>query len=261
MNANSKEVVQLTAWAAILGGIFAYLNVGFMLVVTQGDMNLSLQGAYMLTASAQVREFFRWSMLADVLGFYLPLLIIGGYFWASFRDRAGALGDMAVLAIVVYVILGVAGASLQLAVLNPLASLHAEGGDAAKAAAEAAAAEEARLAAQAAEQELTCSPTQLLHRGLNFGWRQALFFRRLRAEMCRRPAGRDNSEHRRITQLEAGVGAGFGREDQRDRAGQREGLQGRRIAPTRVPAPEERRHDPSADGRRRRTRHLHIQPE
>ena len=68
----------------------------------------------------------------------VPLLIIGGYFWASFRDRAGALGDMAVLAIVVYVILGVAGASLQLAVLNPLASLHAEGGDAAKAAAEAA---------------------------------------------------------------------------------------------------------------------------
>ncbi|MCQ4312792.1 hypothetical protein NAV33_12905 [Pseudomonas stutzeri] len=138
MNVNSKEVAQLTAWAAILGGVFAYLNVGFMLAVTQGDMNLSLQGGYMLTASAQVREFFRWSMLADVLGFYLPLLIIGGYFWASFRDRAGALGDMAVLAIVVYVILGVAGASLQLAVLNPLASLHAEGGETAKVAAEAA---------------------------------------------------------------------------------------------------------------------------
>ena len=138
MNANSKEVVRLTAWAAIVGGIFAYLNVALMVVATKGDMGITLQGASMLTLPAESREFFRLSMFADVLGFYLPLIAIGAYFWASFRDKAGPLGDMAVLAILLYVILGITGASVQLAALNPLAQLHAEGGEATKAAAEAA---------------------------------------------------------------------------------------------------------------------------
>jgi hypothetical protein len=70
MNANSKDVVQVIAWAAILAGIF----LGFMLMVAKDDMELSLQGACMLTSSAEVREVFRWSMLADVLGFYVVLI-------------------------------------------------------------------------------------------------------------------------------------------------------------------------------------------
>ncbi|GLZ87012.1 hypothetical protein Pres01_30630 [Metapseudomonas resinovorans] len=136
MNTCSNEAVRVTAWAAILGGIFAYLNVGFMVMVTHGDMALTLHGASMLTLSAEARQYFRLSMFADVLGFYLPLLAIGGYLWNRFRSEAGALGDMAVLAITTYVVLGVVGAGLQLAVLNPLAELHAAGGEAAKAAAE-----------------------------------------------------------------------------------------------------------------------------
>lgn len=134
MNANSKEVIRLTAWAAILGGVFAYLNVGFMLMVTQGDMGVSQDGAAMLGFPAQTREFFRLSLLADILGFYLPVLVIGGYLWSSFREEAGTLGDIAVLAIALYVTLGVIGAALQLSVLNPLADVHSAGGEAAKAA-------------------------------------------------------------------------------------------------------------------------------
>ncbi len=136
MNTCSNEAVRVTAWAAILGGIFAYLNVGFMIMVTHGDMAVTLQGASMLTLPAEVRAYFRLSMFADILGFYLPLLAIGGYLWHRFRNEAGALGDMAVLAITTYVVLGVVGAGLQLAVLSPLAELHAAGGEAAKAAAE-----------------------------------------------------------------------------------------------------------------------------
>ena len=134
MNSNSKEAVRVTAWAAILGGIFAYLNVGFMLMVTQGDMSVSLDGAAMLAFPAETREFFRLSMLADILGFYLPVLVIGGYLWSAFREEAGTLGDIAVLAIALYVALGVIGAALQLSVLNPLAEIYAAGGEAAKAA-------------------------------------------------------------------------------------------------------------------------------
>lgn len=136
MNNLSNEAVRVTAWAAILGGLFAYLNVGFMLMVTHGDMTVTLDGAQMLSLPAQLRQYFRLSMFADLLGFYLPLLVIGGYLWRAFREQAGALGDMAVLAITTYVVLGVVGAGLQLSVLNPLAELHQGGTPAVQAAAE-----------------------------------------------------------------------------------------------------------------------------
>lgn len=136
MNTCSNGAERFTAWAAILGGIFAYLNIVFMVILTRADMALTLQGAWMLTLPAEAREYFRLSMFADVLGFYLPVLAIGGYLWNRFRNEAGAKGDMAALAITTYVVLGVTGASLQLAVLNPLADLHVAGGEAAKAAAE-----------------------------------------------------------------------------------------------------------------------------
>ncbi|MDU9393932.1 hypothetical protein [Pseudomonas sp. zfem002] len=136
MNSNSNDAVRITAWAAILGGLFAYLNVSFMLMVTHGDMTVTLDGAQMLSLPAEQRQFFRLSMFADLLGFYLPLLVIGGYLWRTFREQAGALGDMAALAIATYVILGVVGAALQLSVLNPLAALHQSGAPAVQAAAE-----------------------------------------------------------------------------------------------------------------------------
>lgn len=136
MSDHSNEAVRVTAWAAILGGFCAYLNVAFMVAVTGGDMAVTLRGTVMLTLSADMRQLFRLSMLADLFGFYLPLLAIGGYLWHRFRAEAGALGDMAALAILLYVALGMIGASLQLAVLTPLARLHAAGGEAARVAAE-----------------------------------------------------------------------------------------------------------------------------
>ncbi|OWJ88961.1 hypothetical protein B6S59_31970 [Pseudomonas sp. A46] len=136
MKTCTNEAERLTAWVAIAGGIFAYLNIIFMVILTRADMSLTLDGGWMLTLPAEAREYFRLSMFADVLGFYLPVLVIGGYLWNRFRDEAGAKGDMAVLAITTYVVLGVTGASLQLAVLNPLAELHAAGSEAVKAAAE-----------------------------------------------------------------------------------------------------------------------------
>lgn len=138
MNSYSNEAARFTAWASIIGGIFAYLNVGLMLTVTQGDMAVTLQGETMLTLPPQIRQCFRLSMFADILGFYLPLLAIGAYCWRAFREEAGTLGDMAVLAIATYVVLGVTGACLQLSVLNPLAELHQAGGEAVRAGAEAA---------------------------------------------------------------------------------------------------------------------------
>jgi len=92
----------------------------------------------MLALPMEARELFRWGMLADILGFYLPLLAIGSYVWRTFRDEAGVLGDAALLAIVVYVVLGLVGAAIEQAIVDPLAQLHAAGSDAVRAATESA---------------------------------------------------------------------------------------------------------------------------
>jgi len=126
---------RFTAWSAIVGGVFAYLNVALVLMATGGNTDLLFQGATMLALPAQTRELFRWGMFADILGFYLPVLVIGAWLRHRFRASAGLPGDVALLAITLYTVLG---AAVQIAALNPLAQMHAGGGEAARAAAEAA---------------------------------------------------------------------------------------------------------------------------
>jgi hypothetical protein len=138
MNPTPDNARRFTAWSAILGGVFAYLNVTLAVMATGGDFAATLHGATMLAAPTETRDLFRWAMCADVLGFYLPVLVIGGYLWHRFRAEGGALGDMAALAITLYAVLGIAGAAMQMAVLDPLAHLHAGGDATVKAAAEAA---------------------------------------------------------------------------------------------------------------------------
>ncbi len=138
MSTQLQGAERFTAWAAILGGVFAYLNIILMVALTGGDMALTMQGGWMLGLNQFDRELFRLSMFADVLGFYLPVLAIGGYLWNRFRASAGVMGDIGMMAITVYVMLGLAGASLQLAALSPLTSLHLAGDASVKAGAEAA---------------------------------------------------------------------------------------------------------------------------
>lgn len=138
MNLTHDTAARFTAWSAIVGGVFAYLNVSLVLMATGGDTGLLFRGDAMLSLPTEMRELFRWGMFADILGFYLPVLVIGAHLWRRFRDRAGLRGDVALLAITLYTVLGIAGAAMQLAVLHPLAQLHAGGNETVKAAAEAA---------------------------------------------------------------------------------------------------------------------------
>lgn len=134
MEANATR---FTGWAAVIGALFAYTNVALVLVVTGGDTDMIFHGATMLALPADARDLFRWAMFADVLGFYLPVVVIAIYLWRAFRDRAGLPGDLAAVAMVLYAAMGIAGASMQLAALHPLAHLHAGGDYAVRAAAEA----------------------------------------------------------------------------------------------------------------------------
>jgi hypothetical protein len=94
-----------------------------------------LHGASMLALPPDTRDLFRLSMLADVFGFYLAVLIIGGYFLHAFREELGAFGYMVAFAIGLYGVLGISGAAIQLAIYHPLAHLYAGGDDATRSAA------------------------------------------------------------------------------------------------------------------------------
>lgn len=132
---NSYNAARFTAWSAILGGLAACATIALSVVVTGGDIEMVPHGPAMLALPAQARDLFRWWMLADVLGFYLPFVAIGGYFLHTFREELGALLEMIAIAIAVYIVCGIAGAVLQLSTIHPLAHVYASGEDGAKVAA------------------------------------------------------------------------------------------------------------------------------
>lgn len=138
MNQTSPNVMRFTAWSAIVGGILAYATVVLSTMVTGPDADMVLHGATMLALPSDTRDLFRMSMLADVFGFYLAVLVIGGYFLHVFHEELGALGNMIAFAIGLYAVLGITGAAMQLAIYHPLAHLYAGGDDATRAAAAAA---------------------------------------------------------------------------------------------------------------------------
>ncbi|WP_245965056.1 hypothetical protein [Trinickia dinghuensis] len=138
MNQTSSKIARLTAWSAIVGGLLAYANVGLSVAVTGSDAGMILHGASMLSLPSDTRDLFNWCMVADIFGFYLPFAVVGGYFLHVFRDELGALGNMVAFAIGLYIMVGIAGAAMQLGILDPLARTYAGGDDATKAAAAAA---------------------------------------------------------------------------------------------------------------------------
>lgn len=133
MTETSAGVMRFTAWSAIVGGILALANVALSIAVTGSDAEMVLHGATMLALPSDTRDLFRLSMLADIFGFYLAILVIGGYFLHVFREKLGALGNMIGLAIGLYAMLGITGAAIQLAIYHPLAHLYAGGDDATRA--------------------------------------------------------------------------------------------------------------------------------
>jgi hypothetical protein len=118
---------RFAGWIAIVGSFFAWFSLYGLYAATAGDLDAVFHPATALGLDAAALQWFRLAMLADVFGFYLAVLIVGGYLWSSSRQEVGALTDIAVLSLLVYVVLGIAGASMQLAVLPALAEAHASG--------------------------------------------------------------------------------------------------------------------------------------
>lgn len=126
------------AWAAILGALFTSAMLVCYLIATGGDLTAMYNPAWALAMAPAAQTWFLAAMLTDSFGVYLPFLLIGGYLWATLRPRFGAPIDMATLALACYVLLGLAGTSMQIAALPALAAAHAAGDAMVKAATESA---------------------------------------------------------------------------------------------------------------------------
>lgn len=121
---------RFAGWAALIGAVCAFANVALVASMSGSDQGMVLHGETMLSLAPALRQRFEAGMAADIFGFYLPFVAIGGFLWHRSRATLGAWADMALLAIAMYIALGIVGAALDMAALEPLAHLHA-GGDAA----------------------------------------------------------------------------------------------------------------------------------
>ena len=135
MNDNNRRVV---GWVALLAAPLGLFNVYCYMMAVGGDTEAMFKPAVALTLSEASQHWFMTAMVADSFSFYLPFLLIGAFVWAQLRPRGGSQNDAAALALTVYVLLGIAGTSMQFAALPALAKAHAAGDAMVRAASESA---------------------------------------------------------------------------------------------------------------------------
>ena len=127
---------RMAGWSAQFGAALMLATIILSLAVTGADSRLMLDSARALALPPEKVELFRLFLLADCFGYYLPLLLVGGYLWRRLRELGGAIIDVGVLCLVTYVMLGLAGAGIQLAVFPQLVTAHSSADSAVRAASE-----------------------------------------------------------------------------------------------------------------------------
>ena len=135
MNDSSRRIV---GWISLLAAPLGVFNVVCYMQAAGGDTDAMFKPEVALALSETAQRWFMAAMVADSFSFYLPFLLIGAYIHAQLRPRASSLNDAAVSALTVYVLLGIAGTSMQFAALPALAAAHAAGDAMVKAASESA---------------------------------------------------------------------------------------------------------------------------
>lgn len=118
---------RLAGWTALTGGIIAWFSLYCFYAAIGSDFDAVFHPATALSLDAKAQQWFRVGALADLCGFYLAMLIVGGYFWSTLRCEGGPLIDVAVLALLAYVVFGISGAAMQCAALPALAQAYAAG--------------------------------------------------------------------------------------------------------------------------------------
>ena len=122
---------------AVIGAAIAWCVVPLYLAATNFNVDLMNHPASALALTARSQSLYGCSMWADILGMYLPFIVVGGYLWSRVRPTTGAMADIATMAVLAYALLGVIGASELIPTLGPLSAMHASSAPMAKPVAEA----------------------------------------------------------------------------------------------------------------------------
>lgn len=122
---NPKDPRVLVGWLAVIGAVLAWSMAVLVGAAAGFDFEVLERPAMMLAYPAGSQNLYRLSMWADILGWYVPFLAVGGYLWQPMRQKLGALADIGMAGLIVYAVLGIAGAGLLSLTLPPVAELAA----------------------------------------------------------------------------------------------------------------------------------------
>lgn len=119
---------RLVGWLAVIGAVLAWSMAVLVAAAAGFDDAVLDHPARMVAFPATSQNLYRLSMWADILGWYLPFLAVGGYLWQPVRQRMGARADIGMAGLIVYAVVGIAGAGLLNLTLPPLVELAAAHG-------------------------------------------------------------------------------------------------------------------------------------
>lgn len=116
--------------AALLALPLAFGNTYTMLLAMDFNLEAVLDPLAVVASGPQAAELWRWSMVLDMLGYYLLIVPLTIVLWRWLGARGGAWGDLFALALLSYSVVGAAGAAIHAAVIPPLIHAHAAASEA-----------------------------------------------------------------------------------------------------------------------------------
>jgi len=118
---DNKHLRRTAAWLAILALPLAYANVGLGLLAADFDLTAfedAVQGFRSVASHPSGAELLRWSMIADMLGFYLMLVPLALVLWIWLKDQSPQWMSLFTLFGLGYLFFGAMGAAI-LSVVMP----------------------------------------------------------------------------------------------------------------------------------------------
>jgi hypothetical protein len=110
-----NKLGQIAAWLSILAVPLAYANVGLALVAVDFDLSTfseTVLGFRLVASHSNGAELTRWSMLSDMLGFYLMLIPLALVMWNRLKKHGEQLATLFSLFGLGYLFFGAMGAAI-----------------------------------------------------------------------------------------------------------------------------------------------------
>jgi hypothetical protein len=122
---NHRIFAALTAWAAIASAPIAYATFVYGLRAVEWDFSTLVDPMASLYVGPDGAPLIRLSMVADMLGYYLPLIPVAIYLWQWLRKRQPGMATLYTVCALFYIVIGAIGASILAAAHPPLITEYA----------------------------------------------------------------------------------------------------------------------------------------